>query len=250
MAVYAVVDSLDIDDLKFAVRVSSRRRTIGITVHRTGALTVALPVRCSLRTAEAAVRAKLPWVRRKLAEMEHLSQLAPPKKYVDGELFPYLGRRYRLSFVSSGDGQRTAAVRHGRSGRPGGVQLRRGRFELEVELAHEARTHMIAWYTTRGQRWIEGRLAHYAAQLGVAPTAVRVRDMGQRWGSCSARGRVSFHWRILAFPPSIIDYVIVHELAHLRELNHSRAFWGLVETVLPDYRRRKTWLAREGHAAP
>jgi predicted metal-dependent hydrolase len=109
---------------------------------------------------------------------------------------------------------------------------------------------MIAWYTTRGQLWIERRLAHYAVQLGVAPTAVRVRDMGQRWGSCSARGRVNFHWRILVFPPSIIDYVIVHELAHLRELNHSRAFWGLVETILPDYRRRKTWLATEGHAAP
>ena len=153
-------------------------------------------------------------------------------RYVEGERVPYLGRTYRLRLVD-------------RQAVP--LKLERGCFCLDRACASEGRAHLLAWYVHHGQRWIEGRIAEYSAQLGVAPSIVGVREMGRRWGTCTAKGKLSFHWEVALLPPEVIDYIVVHELAHLRELNHSRRFWALVEETLPDYRRHRTWLGAHGH---
>lgn len=242
-----ITDSMTLDELTFEVRVSRRRKTIGIIVHRTGRLSLALPYRCPLTAVEAAVRKKLPWVRRKLAEMEHLGQLPEPRRYVDGETFPYLGRTYRLALVDRTGGRRAVPGERDSSGRADTVRLHRGRFELDRALAGDERSQMVAWYTARGRDWVEKRMAIFAPLVGAEPAVLSVRDLGRRWGSCSAKGKVSFHWQIMLFPPLIADYVIVHELAHLRELNHGKEYWRLVEAIIPDYRERRAWLAGNGH---
>jgi predicted metal-dependent hydrolase len=245
------VSRISVDGLDFAVRWSKRRRTIGISVGREGELRVLAPARLAVGQMESAVRAKLPWVRRKLAEFAAQAPPPRPKRFVEGERLPYLGRAYRLVLVddTAGGGagrrvRRGAAVARPRNTREP-FALRRGRFELLRSLDGEARAAAVRWYTEHAQARLTARVAHFAPQLGSAPAAVVVRDLGKRrWGSCDGAKRVvSFHWELVLHHPQLIDYVVVHELAHLRELNHGRAFWRHVERVLPDCRERRARLA-------
>ena len=274
-----VQDTLTIDEVSFAVRWSRKRRTIGITIPRQGAPVVAAPVGCRRSVLEDAVRGKLPWVRRKLGERGALPQLAPPRPFVAGETVPYLGRRYPLVLSDDGangddgadglddsddradDGDdglddRDEGLDGGRRGksvrrRPRGqaLTLREGCFVLPRSLAAEGRVHLEAWYRRRAERFIATRVAHFAPLAGVSPTVVTVRQMRSRWGSCTSRGRVSFAWSLVLLSPAIVDYVVVHELVHLRELNHGPRFWSAVEEILPDYRERRARLRAEGRVA-
>jgi len=223
------IDRLTIDGLTFTVRLSPRRRTIGITVRHDGGLEVAAPSGCRRRHIERAVRDKLPWVRRKLAEMASRPP-APRRLWADGEMLPYLGTSYPLCLVADG-------------GVP--VRLRGGRFLMEPTAAADGRRHMVHWYEAHARPLLGRRVDHFAAAVGTSPASIEVKDLGRRWGTCHADGRLRFHWQIVLFPRAVVDYIVVHELAHLRELNHSRRFWGHVEAVLPEYRDCKAWLKDE-----
>ena len=231
------IEALAVDGLVFAVRWSRRRRTIGISVAREGGLRVLAPAGVSARKLESAVRDKLPWVRRKLAEFDALGPPPPRLLLVDGERLPYLGRTYRLALVDAGA--------------PGGepFALRRGRFQLARGLDGEARAAVVRWYTRRARARLEARVAHYAPLVGAAPAAVVARDLGtRRWGVCDGRTRVvTFHWELVLQASEIVDYVVVHELAHLLEPNHGPRFWLRVEAVMPDWKRRRARLSRRGH---
>ena len=283
-------DTLTIDGLLFAVRWSHRRRTIGIGIPAQGPPTLAAPAGCRRATIEAAVRGKLPWVRRKLAERAAHPQLAAPeRRYESGESFPYLGHQYELVVVDDGPAAarasagrvaaQSAAADHGagatRSASAGATQsalpdvqlefdeprgagrkrpararprlrLRNGRFELARAAQAEGRAVFLAWYRRRAGEVLKERIAWYAPLVGVAVPPVTIKDMHSRWGSCSAKGRVNLYWGLVALPLELADYVVVHELAHLLELNHSPAFWRGVERVLPDYRERRKRLRSEG----
>jgi predicted metal-dependent hydrolase len=227
-----LVDSLVIEGLTFTLRWSPRRRTIGITVRPDGGLVVAAPAGCRLRRVETVVREKLPWVRRKLAEVA--ARPAPPGRvYADGERLPYLGSSYRLCLVENG-------------GLP--VRFYRGRFLMEPDAAADGRRHMIDWYARRAETVLVARVDHFSPVVGAVPVSVQIRDLGRRWGTCDAHGRLRFHWETVLFPDKMLDYVVVHELAHLHELNHSPRFWSRVERVVPDYRERKKWLRENASA--
>lgn len=240
-------DTLTIDEVTFALRWSRKRRTVGITLYPDGRMVVAAPVGCSRRALEQSVRDKLPWVRRKIAQHAALPAKRP-HAFADGEEFRYLGRRHRLVLAADGDGgavpSRTGRAGDGahRADRGCAVRLDRGRLILPAELAPQARAHLVEWYSVQARRRLPERVSHYARLMAVAPSSVQVKDLGRRWGTCDSHGRVRLHWQIVQFPARIGDYVVVHELAHLHELNHSGSFWDRVEQILPDYRQRKAWL--------
>ena len=227
------IDSLTIDGLTFAVRWSGRRRTIGITVRRDGSLVAAAPAGVSRRRLEASLRAKLPWVRRKLAEFERLGPPPQPKRFVDGELLPYLGCDRRLTLVT---------------GAAEPVRLAGDRLELDAGLDGGARAAVITWYTERARTVVDAAVERWAPLVGAAPAAVVVRDLGRRrWGVCDHRtATVTFHWQLVTQPPELVDYVVVHELAHLHEPNHQAAFWARVAAVLPDWKDRRRRLSSGG----
>lgn len=106
-------------------------------------------------------------------------------------------------------------------------------------------------YRAAAKAYIPGRIAYYTdnypSLIPCGCTSIAVRDQKTRWGSCSSRGTLSFNWRLMLAPPGILDYVVVHELCHLRHMDHSKAFWECVETILPDYRERRRWLKEHGH---
>jgi predicted metal-dependent hydrolase len=225
---------LAVEDLTFEVRRSARRRTLEIIVDRGGELVIAAPDGLDTAVMTDFVREKRFWLYQKLAEKEALRPPAPAKEYVDGEGFAYLGRSYRLSLVEAQDRL---------------LALERGRFRLVRAEAPRGREHFVRWYAEHALPWLRRRVAAWAPRLGVSPAGVEVRDLGYRWGSCGAAGTLNFHWATILLPPAVVEYVVVHELAHLHERHHTPDFWLRVERAMPDYERRKTWLAQNGGRA-
>jgi predicted metal-dependent hydrolase len=133
------------------------------------------------------------------------------------------------------------------------LQLKGGRFTLRRDLVDEgeiaaAKAAFRDYYIARGLERLRQRVEYYAPKVGVRATAVDVRDIGNRWASCSPRGALAFHWKCVMAPQTIIDYIVLHELCHFHHRDHTDAFWNEVDKVMQDYRERKEWLRRHGAA--
>jgi len=224
------LETLTAGDLVFTIAPPTDRTTLEITVDRDATLILRAPTCASRERVERFIESKRPWVYRKLAEKDAL--LAPPvrKQFVDGEGFAYLGRSYRLKVDD------TVEV----------VRLERGRFRMSPATAAEGDAAMRRWYIRAGQPWLERRVEPWASRMGAAGVGVEVRDLGYRWGSTRGGTHINVHWATLQLAPSLIDYVIVHELAHLCELNHTNRFWAEVARAMPDYERRRDELTAAG----
>lgn len=225
---------ITVDDLSFELRRSARRKTVQITVDRGGELVLFAPRECPEATIGDFVRQKRYWIYTKLAEKDALRVNVPKKEFVSGEGFPYLGRSYRLLLVDDQDVP---------------VKLDRGRFRMRREAVAEGRGHLIRWYTDHARRWLRHRVRRFQSRLDVQPSGISVQDLGYRWGSCGKGGRLYFHWRAILLPSPIVEYIVCHELVHLHHPHHTAAFWGRLERALPDFARRKQWLAENAHEA-
>ena len=175
------------------------------------------------------------WVYRKLADKDALTGPPVVKQFVEGEGFAYLGRNYRLTLTN--DTEDT------------GVRLERGRFHLPATRAHEGSIVMRHWYTEVGGQWLRDRIRPWAARFGEGTVEVDVRDLGYRWGSArpsSGAQRINIHWATAQLSPNLIDYILVHELAHLHEANHTPTFWETVARLLPAFEQHRATLATAG----
>jgi predicted metal-dependent hydrolase len=224
-----------VEDISYQV-VRSRRRTADIVVERDGRVVVRAPVQVTAEKIAEIVRLKRLWIYRTLAEWRESNVKRFVREYRNGESFLYLGRSYRLSLVSD-------------QSEP--LLLKAGRFCLRRDLVDggdnlNAKAAFRDFYLNRGRERLDDRVAYYAPKVGVLPLTVGVRDLGYRWASCSPTGRLAFHWKCLMAPATIIDYIVVHELSHLHQLDHTDAFWNEVDKVMPDYRERKDWLRVHG----
>ena len=224
------LESLTAGDLVFTIAPPTERTTLEITVDRDASLILRAPTCATRERVEQFIESKRPWVYRKLAEKDALA--APPirKQFVDGEGFAYLGRNYRLKLDDAVDG----------------VRLDRGRFVMAPATAADGDAAMRRWYIRTGQPWLQRRVGPWASRMGEAGVGVAVRDLGYRWGSTKGESHINIHWATLQLAPSLIDYVIVHELAHLKELNHTDRYWAEVARAMPDYERRRDDLTAAG----
>lgn len=220
-----------IDEFDVRVQVSNRRRTVRLTVERDASITASVPPGVDPNELARLVKAKRRWLYGKLADHQTLGPRRPPRQYVSGEGFSYLGRSYRLLLVDD-----TATP----------VRLRRGRLELHRDAAGDAARHLVSWYRRLGHPWLLRRLRPWAARMAVQVSELRVLPLGYRWGSCSPNGRVNIHWATMQLPPDLIDYVLVHEVAHLHRSDHGPEFWRLVERAMPDYKSRRERLRQLG----
>lgn len=222
---------IQVDDLQFAIRRSARRRTMQITVERTGELILTAPPDVGIAQLRNFIIEKRFWIYTKLAEKERLHRQVPRKQFVSGEVFLYLGRTHRLKLVEIQDAP---------------LKLANGRFALRRDAQAGAREHFIRWYGERARIWLSVRVADYQSRMEVAPAGVKVQDLGYRWGSCGKGDWLYFHWKTILLPARIAEYVVVHEMVHLHEPHHTPAFWLRVERAMPDYVQRRTWLAEHG----
>ena len=223
--------TLTVRDLTFEVRWSGQRKTVELSVERDGSLVIRAPEGTPDSVLEGFVREKSFWLYTKLAEKEALQHPVTAKEFVTGEGFPYLGRSYRLLLVDE------QAVP---------LKLEAGRFKMLRADAGAGREHFIRWYMENARPWIRRRVEQLAPRVGAEPTGIEVRELGFRWGSCGKAGGLNFNWAVMLMPPRIVEYVVVHELVHLHEPNHTPEFWKRVERAMPDYEARKLWLAEHG----
>ncbi len=224
------------------VRSARRHKTVEVTIARPGEVVVAAPVRTSVERIEAIVKRRAGWILQHDGRGERAASDAglAERRFVSGESLPYLGRRVRL-FVRE---------------RPeNGVDVRFHHWQFEVRLSlalspYERGAAVEAaftrWYRRRAAELVAERVERFAPRIGGQPSRVLVRDQRRRWGSCSPDGVLRFNWRVIMAPPALIDYVVVHELAHLRTRTHGAAYWRLVASVLPDHRERRRRLSELG----
>ena len=229
-------ESLVIDDLEFEIRRSARRKTVSVTVDRSGKLVLSAPGDCPKDFVERIAKQKRFWIYTKLAEKERLVRPASKKEFVSGEGFYYLGRNYRLLLVNP-----TASDAPMPS-----LLFQHGRFLLRRDESQRGREHFIKWYTRRAKSWLRRKADLLSVRLDVNAHKVHVRELGYRWGSCGRGGTVNFHWRTIMLPPCICEYIVAHELVHLREPRHTAQFWSRLERAMPDYASRKQWLRENG----
>ena len=230
-----MTETLEIDNLTFIVKRSNNRSSIGITVERDGDVTLHAPTNYPVNQLEDYANQKLLWIHQKLAKKNQLRESQRNREFVTGEGFYYLGRSYRLLIVDSDPS--TPPLR-----------LYQGRFCLRHDEIKNASDHYIQWYINHADVRLYERTKRYSEQLNLSILTTQVQDLGSRWASCSPSGLISYHWRTILLPLDIIDYIIVHELAHILEPHHTDTFWSFIEKNLPDYKHRKQWLAEHGAA--
>lgn len=217
------------------------RRTIGLSVGPQG-LSVRAPHWTPLAEVDALLLRKADWVLAKLRQLEQASRLAPaPTEWRQGSVLPCLGR----SLVLELDSQSAADLEPDSEGLA--AALAGGR--LRLALARDASAERVralaqAWLMCAAQQVFLERLEHFAPRLGVRYRSLKLSSAVTRWGSASANGSLRLNWRLVHLELELIDYVVVHELSHLREMNHGPEFWRVVASVMPDYEPRRQRLRR------
>jgi predicted metal-dependent hydrolase len=226
----------NVRDIHYQLLPGADRRTTDIVIERDGLITVRPPACMTPEQVDETVFSKRMWIYRNLAEWRDLNTTRVVREWVNGESFLYLGSSYRLSLVDEQDEP---------------LKLKDGRFCLlrsviEKDGKAGGRAAFETFYHDKGLMRLVSRVAHFAGNVGVSPGKVHLKDMGYRWASCLKNGDLHFHWKCMMAPLTVIDYVVAHELCHLRHRDHSAAFWNEVDKVLPDWRDRRDWLRVRG----
>ena len=210
--------------------IRTRRRTIALIIHTDGRLVVRAPLRLPEKVIREFVESKAGWIRKKQAQAE--AARVPARRFMEGEEFWFLGKAYPLTIVT----RRRPALELGSA------------FRLSRASQARARAVFVRWYKDQARHLLDERVRAAAALHGFSFQRIRISSARTRWGSCSSRGTLSFTYRLVMAPPEVIDYVVIHELVHLKIKNHSRAFWKQVGAIMPDYKRRVAWLKKNGRS--
>ena len=215
----------DLNDLNIEYRVSPRRKSIGIMVTTAGNVVVTLPRGASKESLALALEKHRAWIEAKVAERQ-----AAWGRLKAGEAY-FLGQPFRLTAVP---------------GARGAVSLNGDEIRVPQSDPGDLWFRLQLWYREQALGLLQERVSAFGAQMGLKPGPVVLKGWKRRWGECHPDGTLKFNWRLIMCPPAVIDYVVVHELAHLKVPGHNPRFWGQVAKVLPDYAVRRGWLNREG----
>ena len=208
------------------IKPSSRARRLSLRVSRLdGRVTLTLPPGASRRHALAFVEDKADWIRRHLADRPDAERPMP------GATLPFRGADHT---VTTGPGR--------------SVRLSNGAIEVPHRDPEHTPARLMAFLKHQARGALVEAVDRHAATLGVSPAKLTLRDTRSRWGSCSVRGDLMFSWRLVMAPPEVLDYVAAHEVAHLVEMNHSRAFWDTVARTCPGFEAPRRWLKQNAEA--
>jgi len=219
-------------DLSIEVVRTKRRKTASIKVID-GAVQAIVPDQLSDGRIEELIQKRTPWIRQKLRQQSE-TVIPKSKEYVSGESFTYLGRNCRLKVLSGNNRE---------------VKLKGGYLNVSVSKKSkdgDIRNALIEWYEEHALDRLTEKTNRYAKIMGVSPNSISVRDYKSRWGSCSSKGEISYNWRIIIAPHHIVDYIVVHELCHIKHPNHSPAYWKSVKREISDYEVYRQWLKEHG----
>lgn len=209
--------------------IRSKRKSIALIVGIDGSLIVRAPYKTTSKQIEAFVKEKEGWIRSKKEIATKLPRYKP-KEFMPGEEFIYLGEIYTLVLVDE-QSEPLVLSEH---------------FLLLRSVVLNAKEVFTQWYKNQAKQVITARVNIFAEKYDFEYKRINITSAKTRWGSCNSKGSLNFTWRLVMAPQDVIDYVIVHELAHLKINNHSMEYWRELEQIMPDYRDRKNWLNDNG----
>lgn len=216
----------------YTIKRSSKRRKLTITVERDRSVIVHAPETTSEEKIREVVESKRQWIYEKTRHAQKYRELPHPpgKELVNGESALYLGRPYQIEVTQDN-----------------GNEIRfDNRFRIPASLSRERKTVLRDWYINKAKEKILPRAGKFASDLGVEFSSAKIVDNRYRWGSCTTKDNVNFNWRLIKAPMYVVDYVIIHELAHLMEANHTPRFWNIVRAQSPKMEKAKQWLIEHG----
>ncbi len=206
----------------------SNRKTIALKVTPDGNFKVAAPNEATNEDIENIVNKKKFWLYKTTSKIKEKVSKSLKKEFISGELFWYLGKRYRLDVTDNCEHR--------------GLKFLHSKFVLNREDQNKAKQLFKDFYKQKAKDKLKSHVIKYAKQMGVKYQELKFLDMKKRWGSCTNAGNIILNSHLIKAPMYVIDYVIVHELAHLIEYNHSPRFWNIVRTQIGDYEEHKKWL--------
>lgn len=210
--------------------IRSRRKTVALIVTPEGRLEVRAPLQLSHKQIESIVTEKAGWIKKQQDRVHKSNGANPRRPLAGGARLWYLGHSYQLQVTGQG-ASRVSFTTH---------------FVLPESALLKADKLLTTWYKKQARAIITERVEFYARKFDLKVRSVRITSAKTRWGSCSRVNGLSFTWRLVMAPVEIIDYIVIHELAHIVEKNHSRAFWSQMEKMQPDYKSRRSWLKANG----
>jgi predicted metal-dependent hydrolase len=218
-----------------------RRRTMQIGIRHEGLVQVHAPVSFSMTAIEGFIRTKASWILGKLSIFHERRRLLETRRTSDFKECFFLGHRYPLKFLMKDT--RWGQIGFDDNGWLIEIPQRVGERAIETYLEN----FMEKWFKSRAMTVLKERVAHYAQLMNDQPSAIRIRSPKSLWGSCHPTKRVlHFNWRILMAPVEVVDYLVVHEMSHMKVADHSARFWTRVKTFCPDYKARQQWLKHNG----
>jgi len=220
----------------YSLRRSKRARAVSLNVDEEGWVELVVPWHLSSRSGRAFARAEAGWISRKVREKKKLRRVVPNRSLVTGAELPLFGRFYRLRVVIDNN------CRRGAWGEKGN--------EVRVRVAQErdVRGILQRWYKKRAYSYYLGRILELSSLIGVEAKRLSVSCAKTQWGSCiPQKGRISLQWRLALGPIEVADYVVAHEVAHLKERLHTKRYWQVVERLDKNYREHRKWLRKNSH---
>lgn len=214
--------------IKIDKLLKSNRKTVSLQVIPGGKLVVRAPENITQYELDKIIALHSKWILKKKETLKNV--FVPKKNYSEGEQFLFLGKNYTLKF----------------SPVAGSIILGDNLY-INPKKKHIAEKVIVEFYRKKAKEVIRERVYHFAVKFGYNFNSIRITSAKKRWGSCSYRGNLNFSWRLIMAPEEIIDYVVVHELVHLKIKNHSKVFWDKVGELMPDYYSRRNWLKKNGY---
>jgi predicted metal-dependent hydrolase len=216
-------------------RSRKRRKTISLQISNKSEVVVSAPYFTPGSEINRFIQEKQDWINRVIQKQNIAQRQLIKKEYISGEDFYYLGIPYPLETFFQ-------------QSLPVGLVFWGNRFYLNCdEASAKGKQYFTKWYKAKAQEYLAQRVNYFSSELTLLPRQIRITSARQRWGSCSEENKLAFGFRLIMAPPVVIDYVIIHELMHIKEKNHSARFWKLVEAVMPEYKTHRRWLRENGH---
>jgi predicted metal-dependent hydrolase len=222
---------MNLNGLYIEVKRSKRTKTLSINIERDGSVNVIVPLDLEESKILDIVKSKEYEIHKQITNNKELNRERIDRKFVPGHSFLYLGKSYNLQIVEDQNED---------------LKLHNGKFFLSKKAMDEAEDVFIKFYKKKGKLILEKRINHFKEFIREKPNEIKIVNLKTRWASCTPTGNLNFNWKCFMAPPTVLDYLIVHELVHLKHLNHSRQFWDEVSIIIPDYKTHEEWLRKNG----
>lgn len=222
---------MNLNGLDIEIRRSNRTKTLSINIERDGSVNVIVPLDLEESKILDIVKSKEYEIHRQITNNRETNKERIDRKFVPGHSFLYLGKSYNLQIIEN---------------QTEPLKLFNGKFLLSSKSLEKAEDVFIKFYKKMGKPILEKRVNYFKEFIKEKPNEIKIVNLQTRWASCTPNGNLNFNWKCFMAPPTVLDYLIVHELVHLKHLNHSRQFWDEVSIIIPDYKTHEDWLRKNG----